>query len=199
MNVEVLSWSDKVSLRQWVKSQSLNQNTFSSFFLKKFLSENSSPGEVWGAFQPISPEPSLDWSIASEFGIKLCFPKVLEHGIDFYSSNTFEKGAYGIAEPVLQTDESPISKDQQKNQSIKSEEIKGLFIPGLAFDNRGQRLGRGKGYYDSYLKNYRGLKVGLIWSKYFIQGAIPTDPWDIPVDFILTENFVYQPIKVKKQ
>ncbi len=36
-----------------------------------------------------------------------------------------------------------------------------ILIPGLAFTRKLERLGRGKAYYDSFLKNYKGIKIGL--------------------------------------
>jgi 5,10-methenyltetrahydrofolate synthetase len=184
MSAEKLNWTDKSSLRDWAKSQDPDVVSFQTTYLKKFISEFINPGETWGAFQPIQNEPNIDWSIFKDMGFDLCFPKVVGSDLKFYKAAAFQKGSYGINEPV----------NEAQNLEVLPEQISGLFIPGLAFDNRGRRLGRGKSYYDRYLKNFLGLKVGLTWNKYFIQGSIPTDAWDVPMNFILTENFIYQPL-----
>jgi len=63
-----------------------------------------------------------------------------------------------------------------------------LLVPLVAFDDRLMRLGQGAGHYDralSLLEN--SFVVGLGWS---IQHAavLPNDPWDIPLDAMLTEK-----------
>lgn len=63
-----------------------------------------------------------------------------------------------------------------------------LLVPLVAFDDRLMRLGQGAGHYDralSLLEN--SFAVGLGWS---IQHAavLPDDPWDIPLNAVLTEK-----------
>jgi 5-formyltetrahydrofolate cyclo-ligase len=69
-----------------------------------------------------------------------------------------------------------------------------LFIPMLGFDQAGYRMGMGGGYYDASLaylaqRRYwrRPLLVGLAFE---VQGLeqLPTDPWDIPLDAVITER-----------
>jgi len=65
-----------------------------------------------------------------------------------------------------------------------------ILVPGLAFDHRGNRLGRGKGYYDRFLSRpgmARALKVGVCW-KLQIVNDVPTSPHDVPMDWIVTEE-----------
>lgn len=64
-----------------------------------------------------------------------------------------------------------------------------VLVPLLAFDDRLNRLGQGAGHYDralSLLSDAR--KVGIAWS---IQQAdeLAADPWDIPLDAVLTERY----------
>lgn len=62
-----------------------------------------------------------------------------------------------------------------------------LIIPGLGFTPKGERLGRGKGYFDRYLENFKGLKIGLCF-KVQLMDELPTDPHDQKMDWIVTEE-----------
>ena len=70
---------------------------------------------------------------------------------------------------------------------VFSSEIDLFIIPMLAFDQEGNRLGYGGGYYDKYLKKASGYKLGI---AYDIQmaGSIETNDNDVPPDGILTER-----------
>ena len=65
-----------------------------------------------------------------------------------------------------------------------------VLIPGLAFDAKGNRLGRGKGYYDRFLADPRmqlALKVGVAWN-FQVVSEVPVSAHDIPMDWIVTEE-----------
>lgn len=53
-----------------------------------------------------------------------------------------------------------------------------LLMPGLAFDRKGRRCGRGGGYYDKYLSlcQDRGAKMG--WHSPLLGEAVTTQPGD---------------------
>lgn len=60
------------------------------------------------------------------------------------------------------------------------------LIPGRAFDKSGNRLGRGKGIYDHFLKNAAGYKIGIAFDSQISEHPLPTTPSDIKVDHLLT-------------
>ncbi len=68
-----------------------------------------------------------------------------------------------------------------------------VFLPMLGFDAQGYRMGMGGGYYDTslaYLTRRRHWRAPLLVGVAFaVQGVdrMPHDPWDIPVDVVLTE------------
>lgn len=62
-----------------------------------------------------------------------------------------------------------------------------IVIPGVAFDTAGGRLGRGGGYYDTYLQNTSAFKVGIT-REAFLCERIPLEAHDIAVDCVVTEN-----------
>lgn len=63
-----------------------------------------------------------------------------------------------------------------------------LIVPGLGFDIGGNRLGRGAGYYDRFLARpeIRAYTCALAFECQ-VANAIITEPYDHPVDCILTE------------
>lgn len=72
-----------------------------------------------------------------------------------------------------------------------------VFLPMLGFDDTGYRMGMGGGYYDAslaYLTRRRlwrkPLLVGLAFEAQRIE-RMPHDPWDIPVDLVITEARVW--------
>jgi len=62
-----------------------------------------------------------------------------------------------------------------------------LFIPGLCFDYKGIRIGRGKGYFDIFLAKVKGLKIGLCYS-FQVFDKLPSDEHDIKMDKLITEK-----------
>jgi 5-formyltetrahydrofolate cyclo-ligase len=63
-----------------------------------------------------------------------------------------------------------------------------LLIPLLGFDASGNRLGQGAGHYDRYLDGHPGCtRVGLGFSWQQL-GAIPVEPWDVPLESVATEQ-----------
>jgi 5-formyltetrahydrofolate cyclo-ligase len=60
-----------------------------------------------------------------------------------------------------------------------------VLVPGVAFDARGERLGRGKGFYDRLLASVRGTKCGVAFDEQLVE-TVPVGPQDIPLNCILT-------------
>lgn len=59
------------------------------------------------------------------------------------------------------------------------------IIPGVAFDHEGNRLGRGKGYYDRLLPQLQCHTIGLCYPYQLIE-SVPHEPHDIKVKEVLT-------------
>lgn len=90
-----------------------------------------------------------------------------------------EKNAYSIPEPT-------------GGISVAPQQIDVVFIPLLAFDLSGQRVGYGKGFYDRFLEQCRPdiVKIGL--SLFEAEPAISdTLSTDVPLDYCLTPNQIY--------
>lgn len=79
---------------------------------------------------------------------------------------------YGIPEP-----DGPLFKDFAA--------IDFIIVPGVAFDLKNNRMGRGKAYYDRFLKNLKAYKCGICFS-FQMFSEIPVNENDISMDCVVT-------------
>ena len=84
-----------------------------------------------------------------------------------------EEGRFGIREPAARCARLPIKV------------LDLILAPGVAFDMRGCRLGRGKGYYDRLLAAARGKVCGVAFDEQIVPD-LPAEPHDVFVNCILT-------------
>ncbi|MBQ8958289.1 MAG: 5-formyltetrahydrofolate cyclo-ligase [Bacteroidales bacterium] len=61
-----------------------------------------------------------------------------------------------------------------------------IIVPGVAFDRRGNRLGRGRGYYDRFLSQHLNVKRIGICFDFQLVDEVPAEPFDIKMDEILS-------------
>tara|TARA_R110001599_G_scaffold353459_1_gene592694 strand:- start:408143 stop:408721 length:579 start_codon:yes stop_codon:yes gene_type:complete len=91
------------------------------------------------------------------------------------SAITLQANRFGIPEPAADAERSSVSA------------LDMVLLPLVAWDLHGGRLGMGGGYYDRALAGVDGpLLVGLAHSLQQV-ARVPGDPWDISMDFVLTE------------
>ena len=119
------------------------------------------------------------WANGKRVAVPRCDPKTTQ--MEFYIINSFddlEAGQYNIPEPIAERCEKVTDFSH------------GLcVVPGLSFDAEGYRLGYGRGYYDRFLKQFRGTSVGLCYSSY-VKFKLPRSEYDMPVDIISTERYL---------
>lgn len=91
-----------------------------------------------------------------------------------YSSEQMTEGAFGILEPM-------------GDHEVTADQIDLIIVPARAFTHRGERLGRGGGFYDKYmsLKEFRAAKVGIAFECQIFD-ELPCDDHDIRVDEVVT-------------
>ena len=66
-----------------------------------------------------------------------------------------------------------------------------VVVPGLAFDRRGYRVGRGRGFYDRFLaqRGFGGVRCALCFHEQLIE-EVPREAHDSPMDLIVTDQEV---------
>ncbi|MEQ0488139.1 5-formyltetrahydrofolate cyclo-ligase [Anaerococcus murdochii] len=111
-------------------------------------------------------------------GKRIYVPKIIDHKMlaaKLDDISDLEAGAFDI----------PTSNSLE---FIKDPDL--TICPGLSFDDDKNRLGYGGGFYDKFLSENQTTKIGLMISE-FRSIKIPADPWDIKMDFIITEDKIF--------
>ena len=123
-------------------------------------------------------------------GKQVVLPRVDREGweLALYRVGGWEElrpGAYGIAEP-----------DPARCAPVAVEQIDAALIPGLAWDRRGGRLGRGGGFYDRLLASsgWRAFRCGLFFAAQEVS-HIPLEDWDVLLNAVVTEGEVWRGLK----
>lgn len=70
-------------------------------------------------------------------------------------------------------------------------EIDLVLVPGVAFDSRGGRIGRGAGFYDRFLSLVRAVKVGVCLDAQVVD-EVPMGEGDVRLDWVVTPTRVFQ-------
>jgi 5,10-methenyltetrahydrofolate synthetase len=135
--------------------------------------------------------PEIQPEISATFW---ALPKIVGQELKFYIcdpnfklSECLEKNSFGIDEPLT-----------EKSKEVAAAQIDMVFVPGLAFDKSMNRLGRGKAYYDRFLKNFSGLKVGVLFHDQILKENIAVQSHDIKMDWLITENCMYKTTEKKR-
>lgn len=95
-----------------------------------------------------------------------------------YDKSRLRLGAFHIEEP-------------QGDDVADVSEIEMIVVPAVAYDRKGNRVGRGKGYYDRLLATSRAVKVGVAYDFQMVD-EIDAEPHDVRVDVVITERGVYK-------
>lgn len=82
--------------------------------------------------------------------------------------------------------EEPSGTDISDPRSIEM-----VIVPAVAYDRNGNRIGRGKGYYDRLLGRTKAIRIGVAYD-FQIVDEFEVEPHDIPVDIVITESSIYR-------
>jgi len=105
-------------------------------------------------------------------------PGIMEARVITDLAQLREVGPLGIPEPGV---DCPL---------LAPEAIALAVVPCLSCDREGRRLGQGGGYYDAFLRGRIFPAVALCYEA-LLSEHIPTEPFDVPVDGVLTERRLY--------
>jgi 5-formyltetrahydrofolate cyclo-ligase len=138
----------------------------------------------------MDPAPLLELALNSGKSVYLpILRKRPSHGL-WFAPYTTQSGCsnnrFGIPEP-----------DVSHRKLVMPWALDLVFVPLIAFDGKGNRMGMGGGYYDrtfAFRRKRRHLKgptlVGLA-HEFQMHPQLPTMPWDIPLDAVITESTIY--------
>lgn len=91
-----------------------------------------------------------------------------------YDETRLELGAFHIEEPT-------------GNDVVNPDDIDLIIVPGVAYDNRGNRVGRGKGFYDRLLRSMRAIKIGIGY-EFQIVNEIQAESHDVKMDLVISPS-----------
>lgn len=97
---------------------------------------------------------------------------------------TLELRAFNGVETLVTSDSFGI-QEPKTEVLVDPKEVDFAIIPGVAFDKKGNRLGRGKGFYDRFLNQTKAYKVAVGYD-FQILDEIPVSSFDVPVDIVIS-------------
>ncbi len=150
-------------------------------------------------FMPAGDEPDitplLDAALAS---IRLALPRVLD-----WSTGTMDVALVtnlDSSSPMGQiaVTAGGIRQPRPKLPTLDPREVDLVLVPGRAFDRLCNRLGRGKGFYDAFLRSAvfadpsrsTPRTIGVCFDEQVVPN-VPNDPLDVPLDLVLTPTTIY--------
>lgn len=114
-------------------------------------------------------------------GKKVCLPvtdfeKKHVKAIEISSLSELRQTGSGLLEPTGEKEADP-------------GKLSLIFLPGVAFDKKGNRIGRGGGYYDSLLRKVstKVLLIGLCFEEN-LEESIPAESHDVKMDLVITDR-----------
>jgi len=138
----------------------------------------------------IDPQPLLDRIQASNKRGYLPILSRLKHDRLWFApyggAGPLRLNRFGIPEPVVPA-----------RQWVRAQDLDLILMPLVAFDNRGNRLGMGGGFYD---KSLAFLRARACWRKPHLIGLahdfqcvpqLDPFPWDVPLQAVVTDQCVY--------
>ncbi len=107
---------------------------------------------------------------------KFFLPRVNGVNLDIlpYDPEHLFSGAFDIDEP-------------EGNEITDPDTLDLIVVPAVAYDKKGNRLGRGKGFYDRLLGSTKAVTVGVAYD-FQLYEELPTEPHDVPVDAVITQS-----------
>jgi 5-formyltetrahydrofolate cyclo-ligase len=143
------------------------------------------------SYYPIPERREFDVTICEQLlkleneSLQIAWPKLMSDNVTMqaiavHKNTVLAENRYNILEPV-------------SDEFIDPQLIDVIFVPLLAFDNKGYRVGYGKGFYDRYLPGCAQdvVKIGF---SYFeaIDVIEDVNEYDVPLNYCITPTRVYE-------
>ena len=174
---------DKTALRRMIREQkrAMTEEEIlqrSSRLLEKFVATEAyqNARTIYGYLpynQEVRTVPILERALQD--GKQVAVPKVYGDTMRFICMTDLsktEKSEMGIPEPVA---DEPVAEDKTAL----------VLMPGLAFTQKGDRMGYGGGFYDRFLAQEPNHPTVALCYDFQILPSLPTEEYDIPVDTVL--------------
>lgn len=109
-----------------------------------------------------------------------------------WANRSMEAAAAGTEMAELITGRHGVREPGAVAQEVSPADIEAIVVPGVGFDRQGNRLGRGAGFYDRFIRRCRrarpGVKaVGVCFQAQLVD-LLPHDELDAAVDAVATES-----------
>lgn len=139
-------------------------------------------------YAPLPSEPDIHPLIEEAWarGKRVVLPLMIKHGdkpkLDWHEVTSWDDvvvpGPFGLREP-----------EPLRCPRVAIKELDCVFVPGMAFDDRGIRLGRGGGFYDYFLSQAPATLpcIGMMFAQQKVSN-VPSEPHDQLLRSVITED-----------
>ncbi|RDB44714.1 5-formyltetrahydrofolate cyclo-ligase [Halomonas sp. DQ26W] len=142
----------------------------------------------------IDPQPLLSWLASRSARAYLPVLNPLAHNtlwfVHYHQGTPMVRNRFGILEPETR-------HSAHRARRLPTWALDLILLPLVGFDDQGQRMGMGGGFYDRSLAftRGRGPRPRLIGLAHDCQRVerLPAAPWDVPLDAIVTDSRVIRP------
>lgn len=183
----------RTRIAERAKHLSAHERTSESRSLCKRIEENLPEGTLTiCAYMPMATEADIAPLIERllQKGHHLFIPRFTRANFEFRQIHSMEDlfpGKFGLLEPL------------PSNPALNLQDVSVALIPALGFDRTGNRLGRGNGGYDIWLKSLREVNPNaIVWGvalEHQLTDEVPMEPHDQKVDAIMTAHQMVIPNK----
>lgn len=101
-----------------------------------------------------------------------------------YDRSNLRLGAFHIEEPA-------------GDETYSVNDIDLIIVPGVGYDPAGNRVGRGRGFYDRLLADSKATKIGVAYD-FQVVDEIESEPYDVRVDIVITDRNYYHTASRRK-
>lgn len=172
MNNKIEKRKELIEIRKNIKERIAR-----SIVLTNYMLDYLSKYEVIGLYAAMPEEVNVDYLFyklkkASKI---IVMPKIIGDDLSFIRINSLHDMKifrWNLREPI-------------SDEAFDKEKIDVILVPGLGFDKKNNRIGHGMGYYDKYLKDYKGIKIGICFKEQLLD-AIPTEKHDVKMNKVIT-------------